>query len=247
MHQSHLDRTFDVRTADCDSRMHLKPYSLLCAAQDLANDHASSLHFGYDDLIESRCAWVLSRIRVQFLQDVNWREKIVLRTWHKGISGIFALRDFSAFRPEAPESELIRITTSWLIINLDTRRMQRADRLIGEHLLSTAWDRNAIAEPCERIPVPDTLEAAGSHRVLFSDIDFNRHTNNAKYIEWGMDALEDSLLLNRRIREFQINFNAESRLGDEVSLFRNRSEDGNRYVEGRIADKNIFQLQIKFD
>lgn len=247
MHQSYLDRTYDVRTADCDSRMHLKPYSLLCAAQDLANDHASSLHFGYDDLIGLHCAWVLSRIRVQFLQDVKWRDRIVLRTWHKGISGIFALRDFLAFRPESPEDELIRITTSWLIINLDTRRMQRADRLIGENLLSTALDRNAIAEPCDRIPVPGTLNTAGQHRVQFSDIDFNRHTNNAKYIEWGMDALEEPLLLNRRISEFQINFNAESRLGDGISLFRNGTDESSRYVEGRISDKNIFQLQIKFD
>lgn len=242
----HCDRHFEVYTSDADALQHLKANALLCKMQDIANEHASALNFGFDQMIEKCCAWVLSRMKVRFLKEVFWRDQVILRTWHKGTQGVFSLRDFKVFDANDPEKDLILATTSWLIINLDTRRMQRADQIIGEDVIHTAKHEDAIAEVCDKLIAPKELTPAGAHKVHYSDIDFNLHTNNTKYVEWSLDALDPDFLLKHAIDEFQINFNAESRLGDEVELWTGCFDTNEHYVEGRLAGKNVFQLLIKF-
>ncbi len=242
----HCDRHFEVYTSDADALQHLKANALLCKMQDIANEHASALNFGFDQMIEKRCAWVLSRLKVRFLKEVCWRDQVVLRTWRKGAQGVFSLRDFKVFDPQQPDNDLILATTSWLIINLDTRRMQRADQIIGPDIIETAKTEHAIAEVCDKLTPPAELLPAGTHKVHYSDIDFNLHTNNTKYVEWSLDALDPDYLLHHAIDEFQINFNAESRLNDEVELWTGSFSKNEHYVEGRLAGKNVFQLLVKF-
>ena len=47
-----------------DASWRLKPASFMDVAQEAANQHATVLGFGYDDLIASRTAWILSRMHV---------------------------------------------------------------------------------------------------------------------------------------------------------------------------------------
>lgn len=246
MKPTHCDHRFEVYTSDADALQHLKAHALLCKMQDIANEHASQLNFGYDQMIAKRTAWVLSRMKVRFLQEISWRDQVTLRTWHKGVKGVFSIRDFKVFDEHQPDQPLILATTSWLIINLDNRRMQRADHIIGTDIIETAHQEDAIAEVCDKIAVPQDLQPAGTRTVRYSDIDFNLHTNNAKYVEWSLDALDANYLLEHPIEEFQINFNAESRLGDEVHLHRGVYNDREQYVEGTLDGKNIFQIRICF-
>ena len=246
MKPNFCDHRFEVLTSDADARQQLKAHTLLCKMQDIANEHASQLHFGYEDMTPKGVAWVLSRMKVRFEKEIHWRDQVLLRTWHKGVNGVFSLRDFQIFSGKKPEEVLVSATTSWLIINLENRRMQRADHVIGQDIVDTAYLVDAIAQVCDKILVPKELEAAGTRRVRYSDIDFNLHTNNAKYVEWGFDAIDPTYLLNHTIEEFQINFNAESRLGDEVELWKQSLSDLEYYVEGRCNGKNIFQILIRF-
>ena len=63
-------------------------------AQEAANLHAAILGFGYDDMIASKTAWVLSRMHVVFVDTPRWRDDVTLFTWHKGLERLFFLRDF---------------------------------------------------------------------------------------------------------------------------------------------------------
>ncbi len=77
---------------DTDLAWRMKPASFMNMAQEIANLHASELGFGYDDLITSRTAWVLSRMNMKFVRAPKWREAISLATWHKGLERLFYLR-----------------------------------------------------------------------------------------------------------------------------------------------------------
>ena len=56
-----------------------------------------------------------------------WRDIVHLKTWHKGAFKVLYLRDFQLF-DEAGEA-LASATTSWLIIDMNTRRMVRNPEL----------------------------------------------------------------------------------------------------------------------
>ena len=89
-----FEQKFTIPCYNTDASWRLKPSSFMDLAQEAAGQHAVYLGFGYDDLIATNTAWILSRVHVEFVDAPKWRENITLRTWHKGLNRLFFLRDF---------------------------------------------------------------------------------------------------------------------------------------------------------
>ena len=218
----------------------LKPVAFMDMAQEIAYWAAEALGFGYDSLHIHHTAWVLARMHVRFLRPVRWHDDITLCTWHKGASGLFYLRDFQLLNAEGDIA--VAATTSWVVMDERTRRLVRPEDL--QHLLQVEQADNAIAEPAPKITLPKEMEPAGEHIVTASEIDINRHTNNARYVAWAVDSLppDDAV---RPVKEFCINFNKETKEGECVQLQRRR--DGNDWlVEGRLDGKSCFAVKLGF-
>lgn len=229
---------------DTDAAWRLKPASFMNFAQEAAGRHAVYLGFGYDDLIKTNTAWILSRVHVEFPDTPKWREDITLTTWHKGLNRLFFLRDF--ILTDGQGRERVKATTSWLVLNLETRRLVREPGLMEE---GTVCTDNVIEIPADKVSMPKDTEPefVMEHRVAYSDIDTNGHTNNAMYMQWAMDAVDYELASNRPVKEFTINFNHETKAGDTVSIYRTlvEKEDGIYvYVEGRLPETSAFTVEI---
>ncbi len=229
---------------DTDAAWRLKPASFMNFAQEAAGRHAVYLGFGYDDLIKTNTAWILSRVHVEFPDTPKWREDITLTTWHKGLNRLFFLRDF--ILTDGQGRERVKATTSWLVLNLETRRLVRDPGLMEE---GTVCTDNVIETPADKVIMPKGVEPelVMEHRVAYSDIDTNGHTNNAMYMQWAMDAVDYELASNRPVKEFTINFNHETKAGESVSIYRTlvEKEDGIYvYVEGRVSETSAFTVEI---
>ena len=101
MNRYELDYT--VASYDTDASCRMKPASFMNLAQEAAGVHAVGLGFGYEVLRETNTAWVLSRVHVEFPDTPLWREKVTLKTWHKGLNRLFFLRDFIITDKEGKE------------------------------------------------------------------------------------------------------------------------------------------------
>lgn len=235
-----------VLSSETDCNKNLKVYSYLCNTQELANDHAIKLGFGYDKLIENNCAWVLSRLKTKFITTPKWRDNYSITTWHKGMQGLFSMRDFVTTFDSDPTTPAIIGTSSWLIMDLNTRRLLRAEHVLGEDIFTTAHKEDAIAEPCGKLIFPKDMEKTTSHKIVLSDIDMNLHTNNAKYMEWAFDVLPADITLKREVDEFQINFNKESKIGETIDFYVASPDPDTYMVEGKRESDSIFQTIIKF-
>ena len=108
---------------DTDAAFCLKPASFMDMAQEIAYWAAQALGFGYDDLQRHHTAWVLSRMHFHCETLPMWRDPVVLKTWHKGADGLFFLRDFQLLTPGG--GSLVRATSSWLVMDMETRRLVR--------------------------------------------------------------------------------------------------------------------------
>jgi len=219
----------------------LKPAAFMDMAQEIAYWAAQELGFGYDTLHIHHTAWVLSRMHIHFHRPVSWRDAVKLYTWHKGANGLFFLRDFLLLNEDG--ERCISATSSWVVIDEQTRRLVRPEDL--SQLLQLDYEvEDAIAEPAPKVSLPkgEDAEPAGEHRVAYSDIDLIGHTNNARYAVWAMDCLpvEEAA---KPFKDLYINFNKETLAEETVQLFRLRQEDG-WYVEGRVDGKSCFVLQL---
>ena len=231
---------------DTDAAWRLKPASFMNLAQEAAGNHAVYLGFGYDDLIKTNTAWILSRVHVEFIDTPLWREDITLTTWHKGLNRLFFLRDF--ILTDKDGKERVKATTSWLVMNLETRRLVRDPGLMED---GTVCTENALETPADKVQMPKDMEPEHvmDHVVAYSDIDTNAHANNAMYMQWAMDAVGYELTSTRPVKWFTINFNHETKAGDAVAMYRAivEKEDGlHVFVEGRMAEVSAFCVEIVF-
>ena len=232
---------------EADANQLMRPTAMLDMMQEAANINATALGFGYDELINSNTAWVLSRIHVKFEKLPLWRQEVNLKTWHKGVAKLFYLRDFILSDTEG--NTMIKATTSWLIIDMNTRRLVRNSDL------ATSPDKcnkeDAIAEPADKVVVPVDIEPelVRKHPVTWSEIDTNGHVNNVKYAVWALDAVKPEDIKERPLKELLINYDAEVMPGDTVKIYRTiqESEDGLvYYITGKVDDKQNFSLKLIF-
>ena len=235
-----------IQCYETDASWRLKPASFMNFAQEAAGNHAVYLGFGYDDLIASNTAWILSRVHVEFVDTPKWKENMTLTTWHKGLNRLFFLRDFILTDKEGRTR--VKATTSWLVLNLETRRLVRDPKLMED---GTVCTENVIETPADKVQMPKDIEAAHvmDHIVAYSDVDMNAHTNNAMYMQWAMDAVDYDIASTMPVREFTINFNHETKPGDVVSIYKARiiEDEGRRvYVEGKVDGQSAFCVEIVF-
>ena len=227
-----------------DSNSLLQPAAFLDMAQEMAYWGAAALGFGYEDLHVHGTAWVLSRMHVRFGKHPVWRDNVSLYTWHKGMDGIFALRDFRM--DDSGGNPIVTATSSWLVINVSTRRIVRAEEL-EERLKTDGPVPDAIPDRAPKIIVPRDVpaEEVATRRVSYSDIDVNGHTNNARYIVWAMDAIPYEVTSKRPVKDLCVNFNRETLPEDEILLVRFPVGDG-FIIEGRLEDKSAFTVKVTF-
>ena len=229
---------------EADANQFMRPTAMLDLMQEAANVNASTLGFGYDEMINSNMAWVLSRTHVKFVNTPKWRQEVNLKTWHKGVSKLFHLRDFILSDKEG--NPIVLATTSWLIIDLNTRRLVRNSALA---MSDTAMD--AIETPADKVVIPVDIEPelVRKHPVTWSEVDTNGHVNNVKYAVWALDAVKPEDIKERPLKEMLINYDAEVMPGDTVKISRVRqeSEEGiTYYITGKVADKQNFAVKLVF-
>ena len=213
----------------------LKPSGFMDMAQEIAYWAADAMGFG---LHIHHTAWAMTRLHVQFLQPVRWRNAVTLFTWHKGYSGISFFRDF-IMQDEAGET-VIAATSSWVVIDESSRRMVKPEELL--QLVKVEQPDHAIVEPAPKIILPKEMKPAGEHTVSSTEIDINGHTNNAYYVVWAIGCLPTEATL-RPVKDLYVNFSKETTDSECVQLYRHHS-DNVWVVEGRLDGKPCFSVKL---
>ena len=239
-----FSKDYTITCYEADANKLMRPTAMLDLMQEAANVNASTLGFGYDEMMNSNIAWVLSRIHVKFNSTPRWRDEVNLKTWHKGVSKLFYLRDFILSDKEG--NPMVLATTSWLIIDMNTRRLVRNSDLA---LSDTAM--HAIETPADKVVVPVDIEPelVRKHPVTWSEIDTNGHVNNVKYAVWALDAVKLDDIKERPLKELLINYDAEVMPGDVVKISRVRQETEEGivyYITGKVSDKQNFSVKLVF-
>lgn len=243
-----LEKYYENYIVSCyesDANQCLKPTAVLDWMQEIAGRDAARLGFGYDDLMKNNTAWVLSRTHIRFHQYPKWRDMVKLQTWHKGSFKVLYLRDF--LLTGITNEPLVSATTSWLIMDMNTRRLVRKSELADNP--ATCISEDAIGIPADKIILPTELTPiwVGKHKVIWSDIDTMAHVNNVKYVSWALDTIDCPMLKERPIKEILVNYDSEVLLNEVVDLYQIWQTDEygmTCYIQGKVNDKDKFSLKI---
>ncbi len=209
--------------------------------------HSTTYGFGFDHLLEKGAAWVLSRAEVKIERLPKWHDQITVRTWHKGASGVFSLRDYIFY--DAEQKPIIRVSTSWLIINIASRRIQRASNIFGgdDGYERVIYPHHAIEREPQRVTLPcEGVVTLAEHTVRYSDLDVNHHVNNTRYLEWACDHSPEQMIQERELEGFIINFNHEAKYGERVTLSGAAPKKEQMIIEGCAEGRSIFTVSLSY-
>lgn len=213
MQQILFEKVYEIRSYDTNCNGKLSLNSLFSYLQDIAGLHATILHFGKDDLDKDNNFWALSRIICKMKKVPEWNEKILIKTWPKGVSGIFAIRNFQICREDG---QLIgEASSSWIVVDAETRKPVRPGELLS------GYDKESPVKKFDcpqagKLPVQtDTAYKSKSEKVQYSDLDINMHVNNANYLKWVVNSYPLDFVLTHYPVEVEINYLSEVIPGDE--------------------------------
>lgn len=239
-------REYEINSFLANSQKRLGLYSLLNILQDASWAHANHIGHGHSASLEKNYFWVLTRQAVSMSTWPAWGETIRVETWIRNPSGPFVLRDFEVWSGGVKVGIAV---ASWLMLDARTRAPVR------NHLASlkdVARAEGTLEVEPQKIEQRTDLQNLVKFQVRNSDLDMNQHVNNTRYAQWILDSVPFDWHSRFLVKDYEVNFLAETRSGDEISILISPepievSDGWIRQFQGwRASDsKTVFSARLK--
>ena len=202
---------FKIRASEVDTSGNITWASICSLFQEVAGNHALILNFDITDLHKKGLTWVLHRMDIKTNRFPKWRETITVETWPAAGDALRAYRNYRIL--DVDGNVLGACLSYWMMINMETRRPTRMTEDILNMRLS---DREHVL-PVRAGKIPKFDEPSSQKEILVrkSDLDMNQHVNNARYLEWMQEPLNEGQI--SRIKKVDIIFMKESVYGDSIN------------------------------
>ncbi len=238
-----LTQEHTVAHHECGPDAVLKLNCILDYFQDIAACHADLLGIGMNDLLVRHELWVLSRLRIRFNRYPKLGEKLTVMTYPTGLNRLFATRQYQLIAENG--ERLVEGTSFWIVIDDAKFRPVKPFKMLAD-FADRNQDKPRFFPELDKIAEPEApQENLLQYQVLESNIDLNRHLNNAFYGAYMVDTLGKLTGRLCHPKEFQINFLIPGALNAVIQCGGRVMEDGAFYVDGRNAESGqlCFQAQ----
>ena len=243
--------TVPVRFGEIDRSDRLTLDGVFRLFQEMAICHAENLGVGREDMARTGQVWILSRMSVLVKSRPKYCETVTTRTWPCGWEKLFAMRNFDI--RDKNDTAIVAARSAWLIVDIGKRRPLRPQSVMdnlpkNEGINALDPEDNGTASLEER----KDLQKAAERKALYTDVDFNGHVNNVRYIQWIEDTFDPQLLEKADKFRIDINYMNEIMLGETAELlsapilgennafaFEGRKKDG-----GQVAFRAELRLNI---
>lgn len=240
-------KNYHIDLRDVDFQKKLKLSALFSYFQDVASEAASRLGVGIDTLQEKHgIAWVLMRLRVDMERMPSWDEEITIETWPQEPKRFEFERDFLV--KDKDGKVIIRAVSSWVMIDLKERKLVKASAISLQYP-DKITDR-AMDVKLRKLKGTDAMHTVYKKVIGYSDIDFNGHLNNSRYIDYMMDCFPMEDHRNYEPVSLEVNFIHEALPGDTIVMKQGSGgETGEIIMEGinEKDDSAIFRAKIKVE
>jgi medium-chain acyl-[acyl-carrier-protein] hydrolase len=135
-------------------------------------------------------------------------------TWISDYGRVLSTRNFTL--TDAAGREFGRAVTQWAMIDLQSRSAIDLS-WVGDAHADAIVDAAPPTDKPRKIRDVDPVQTV-MHKVVYSDIDFNRHVNTMRYIEMMIDMLPVGMLTQEAPVRLDIHFLKECRFGQTLTV-----------------------------
>ena len=209
-----LEETFVIPSYFVDDTAQMTVCSLFQLMREISDRHAAILGAGWFSLCERGYFWVITKIQLEIHRLPKWTEQVTLRTWVRKSNAATSPRDFEIM--DSVGHLLVAANAVWAILDKEHGYPQRISLFDNGFMPQERCALESKPMTIKPITLPDTLPEPKD--VRYSDLDINRHVNNARYIQWAFDAVSEAFRQTHRIKGVAVKFIAQAKLGDRYMV-----------------------------
>ncbi|XP_031477559.1 oleoyl-acyl carrier protein thioesterase, chloroplastic-like [Nymphaea colorata] len=197
--------------------------------QEVGCNHAQSVGFSTDGFATTttmrkrNLIWVTARMHIEVYKYPAWADVVEIETWCQGEGRIGTRRDF-VLKDFATDEVIGRATSKWVMMNHETRRLERVTDDVRDELSAYCPRTLRLAFPekdsncLKKIPKiddsPQHLRTGLMPRR--ADFDMNQHVNNVTYIGWVLESMPQEVLDTHELQMITLDYRRECQRDDKV-------------------------------
>ncbi|XP_076883256.1 oleoyl-acyl carrier protein thioesterase, chloroplastic-like [Bidens hawaiensis] len=197
--------------------------------QEVGGNHAQSVGFSTDGFATTttmrklHLIWVTARMHIEIYRYPAWSDVIEIETWCQGEGRIGTRRDW--ILKDFANGEVIgRATSKWVMMNEDTRRLQKvSDDVRDEYLifcpkelrLAFPEENNNSLKKIRKLEDPAEYSRLGLVPRR-ADLDMNKHVNNVTYIGWVLESIPQEVIDTHELQSITLDYRRECQHDDIV-------------------------------
>ncbi|MCI9405423.1 MAG: hypothetical protein HFK04_00690 [Oscillospiraceae bacterium] len=234
-----FEDAFTLSAAEADLHHRMKLSTALRHMQDAASRHLNALGYPYEKLMEKRQVFLLSKVEVTFEGSPAPEQRVIAHTRPHPPKGAFFLRE-TYFSVE--DHPLIFGKSAWILADYETHQVLRPSAFAWNYPFDQTDFDGSIAR--RRIPALENAAPLGVRPIRYSDLDGNRHVNNAIYGDILCDYLPSKLLTAYPIRQATLLYEHEAFLGDELFISGGPMGENVWYLAGHKNGERCFAAEV---
>ena len=237
---------FPVRFGAIDKSDRLTLDAVFQFFQEAAISHAENIGVGREDMARTGQVWILSRMSVLVERRPSYCETVKVRSWPCGFEKLFAIRNYEI--RDKDDITVISAGSGWIIVDIEKRRPLRPQSVMEFMPLNQdAKPINPQVSSLTALTERKDMQKIAERKALYTDVDYNGHVNNVRYIQWIEDTFEPELQLLEKAEKmrFDINYLNEILEGEVVEILsvpitdEDKANNGTAFAfEGRKKNKH---------
>ncbi|XP_071689386.1 oleoyl-acyl carrier protein thioesterase, chloroplastic-like [Rutidosis leptorrhynchoides] len=197
--------------------------------QEVGGNHAQSVGFSTDGFATTttmrklHLIWVTSRMHIEIYRYPAWSDVVEIETWCQSEGRIGTRRDW-IIKDHANGEVIGRATSKWVMMNSDTRRLQKvSDDVRDEYLifcpktprLAFPEENNNSLKKIAKLNDPAEYSTLGLVPRR-ADLDMNKHVNNVTYIGWVLESIPQEVIDTHELQTITLDYRRECQHDDVV-------------------------------
>lgn len=221
-----FEREYKVGNRDIGKNNKATNKAMLKYLENIACKHSDEVGYGINDREETKSVWILLDWKFKVIERPIYGQNIKVITWSRKMEKCCAYRDFEIY--DENKKLLAIATTKWVLLDADTRKIQRISEEIDKKYKSEP-EKYVFEDEIEKIKEPDNIQTSLKLKVRRTDIDINNHVNNLNYLDFAYEILPDEIY-NQDINNIRITYKHQTKPGETINISYTRKEEKNIVV-----------------
>lgn len=211
------------RMADYNRSGKLSYEAILQILETAGSNHSDQVNDNVIVSSQNGIAWILTDWRIQFFHRPVNGDELHITTWVRGKTPASAVyRDFIVNDKDG--RELLRAEAKFALFDLQTERLTRISKDL--FMSYSPEEQNVFECSAPKLRTPSEFLTEKPLVLRRSDIDFNGHVHNTRYLDFALEGIPTEFYQNDDFCELRIVYRKPVKETDAVYVKYAVTEDG---------------------